>query len=38
MLEEVVALGEYFLQGNRYYGDASKARNEVILCDAWREK
>lgn len=27
-----MASGEYFLQGKGYYGDASKARNEVILC------
>lgn len=33
-----MALGEYFLQGNGYYGDANKAKNEVILCVGWREK
>lgn len=33
-----MAPGEYFLQGNGYYGDANKAQNEVILCVGWREK
>lgn len=33
-----VAPRQYFLQGKGYYGDASKARNEVIFCDGWREK
>lgn len=38
VLEGVVAPREYFLQGKGYYGDASKARNEVILRDGWRGK
>lgn len=38
VLEGVVSFGEYYLQGKGYYGDASKAKNEVILSDGWREK
>lgn len=29
--------GECFLQGKGFYGDTSKARNEVILSDSWKE-
>lgn len=28
-----MAFGEYFLQGKGYYGDATKAKTEVILFD-----
>lgn len=38
VLQGVVAFGELFLQGKGYYGDASKAKNEVIHFDGWREK